>query len=339
MRILVSIVVAAGLLAAALLSGTSLLSAEAVDVVNPSFEASGQESVPTVGQETRTSAVAATTGIAITDTHREAATGRWGLDRIDVPAAWNAASSFSPVLVAILDTGIDPNSSFAGRVMAGIDFTGESCTDDEHGHGTHMASTIAAIAPNASFINLKVADKRGRCDAPTVAKAIRWAADRGAEVINVSLEVAPSQELSNAISHAWQVGSIVVAAAGNGGTTHPAYPAAYPEAIAVAGINQNDGLTIMSNHGEWVDVAAPGSGIFAEVFEGKFGKETGTSPASSHVSGVAALLYGVATDQSGNGHLNDEVRTAIEESSLPLSISGVGSGIINAATAIQMLAS
>ncbi|MBN1855321.1 MAG: S8 family serine peptidase [Dehalococcoidia bacterium] len=341
MRILVSIVVAAGIIASVLLSGSSLLSAEATaeaTVVESSAPVPSEENVSVVISETSTSAVAATSGIAITSTDREAATGRWGLDRIAVSAAWDSVSSFRPVLVAVLDTGIDPNSSIANRVKAGIDFTGGGNTDDEHGHGTHMTSTIAAIAPNASFINLKVADARGRCDSLTVAKAIRWAADRGVQIINVSLEVEPSDELSSAVSHAWQMGAIVIAAAGNGGTTTPTYPAAYVNAIAVAGTNQNDGLTVMSNHGDWVDVAAPGSTINAEIPGGEFGNETGTSPAASHVSGVAALLYGVALDVSGNGFVNDEVRSAIEENAMPVAIDGLGSGIVNASTSVLAIA-
>ena len=334
MRTLVSIAIATGILAAVLFSGSSLLSAEATSIES-ALPVPSESSEPVAIQETRTSAVAATSGIAITSTDLAAVNGRWGIDRISVPAAWDAAASFSPVLVAILDTGIDPNSSISDRVKAGIDFTGGGNTEDEHGHGTHMASTIAAIAPNASFVNLKVADERGRCDSMTVAKAIRWAADRGVQVINVSLEVKSSDELSSAVSHAWQMGAIVIAAAGNGGTTTPAYPAAYTNAIAVAGINQNDGLTVMSNHGDWVDVAAPGSTIYAEIPGGEFGNETGTSPAASHVSGVAALLFGIATDESENGFVNDEVRTAIEESCLSLPIDGIGNGLVNAATAVQ----
>jgi len=337
MRTLVSIAIATGVLAAVFFSGSSLLSAEATSVES-AIPVPSEISEPVAIQETSTSAVAATSGIAITSTDRAAVTGRWGIDRISVPAAWDAAAPFSPVLVAILDTGINPTSSISDRVKAGIDFTGGGNTDDEHGHGTHMASTIAAIAPNASFVNLKVADERGRCDSLTVANAIRWAADRGVQVINVSLEVKPSDELSSAISHAWQMGAIVIAAAGNGGTTTPAYPAAYTDAIAVAGINQNDGLTVMSNHGDWVDVAAPGSTIYAEIPGGEFGNETGTSPAASHVSGVVALLFGIATDKSENGFVNDEVRAAIEESCLSLPIDGIGNGLVNAATAVQSIA-
>jgi len=268
----------------------------------------------------------------------QAAGERWGVDRVNAPAAVRSAGSLAPVLVAVVDTGIDESHpALAGRVVTSIDLTASGTTDDENGHGTHMAGTIAAIAPNAQFLNVKSADSRGRCNTETVAEAIRWAADNGAQVINVSLEVAPSTELQNAISHAWQKGALIIAAAGNSGTTSAAYPAAYTEAIAVAGTNQADGLAILSNHGDWVDLAAPGQKILAELPGGELGYETGTSPAAAHVSGVAALLVSLAEDESGDGLSNDEVREALEDSATPLGIAGTGSGLVDALAAIQGL--
>ncbi len=275
-----------------------------------------------------------TRDVVVSEAHRETYTGRWGIDRIGVPAAWDAAS-FNSVLVAVLDTGIASDAPFAHKVVGGIDFTGSSTfLEDENGHGTHMAGTIAAIAPNAEFLSIKVADRRGRCDSETVARGIRWAVARGAQVINVSLEVAPSPELESAIACAWENGAVIVAAAGNGGTSEPAYPAAYTAAIAVAGTNQNDALAVLSNYGDWVDIAAPGFKIEAEIPGGDMGFETGTSPAAAHVSGVAALLFGVATDGTGDGFVNDDVRIAIESSAEPLAISGIGNGLVHASAAV-----
>jgi len=264
--------------------------------------------------------------------------GRWGIERIAVSLAWDAVDGFGPVLVAVLDTGIASDAPFAHRIVGNIDFSGEGNVEDAHGHGTHMAGTIAAIAPNANFLNVKVADKRGRCDTMAVAKAIRWATDNGAQVINVSLEVAPSADLDSAVRYAWEHGAIVVAAAGNSGSSAPTYPAAYPETLAVAGTNQADGLAVLSNHGDWVDIAAPGFKIYAERPGAEFGYETGTSPAAAHVSGVAALLFGIATDTSGDGLLNSEVRDTIESSAQQLTAAGTGSGLVNAQSAVLALA-
>lgn len=267
-----------------------------------------------------------------------ATNARWGVDRVQAAQAIKTAGPLSPVIVAVIDTGIDQShSTLAGRVLVSINLTGNGNTEDENGHGTHMAGTIAAVAPNAALLNVKSADKRGRCDSETVATAIRWAADHGALVINVSLEVPASQHLQDAVDYAWQKGAIVIAAAGNGATTLPAYPAAYDEAVAVASTNQNNALAVLSNHGDWVDISAPGYKIYSEFPGAEFGFETGTSPAAAHVSGVAALLFAVATDTSGNGFINDEVRYALESSASPISVDGIGSGIVNALAAMQSL--
>jgi len=335
MRKLVSIVAAATIVivvmvASGIVGSSGVVTAQEVAVV-PSLPEQ-----PVAAVETSASP-SSTASISVTDAHRTAAYGRWGIERIKVPAAWDAAGSFAPVLVAVLDTGIDPCAPFANRVKAGIDFSGSGNLNDEHGHGTHMAGTIAAIAPNASFVNLKVADKRGRCDSDTVAKAIRWAADRGAQVINVSLEVAPTDALQAAVEHACNKGALVIAAAGNSGSSSPAYPAAYADAVAVAGTNNADGLAVLSNHGNWVDIAAPGFKVYSELPGGEYGLETGTSPAAAHISGVAALALGVAQDTNGDGHVNDEVRCALETFAEPLTQAGTGSGIVNALGTIQSL--
>ena len=328
------------LLTVTILAGIGIASFEREDV-HAAIEVSidQPESSPTNGEvsEVQDEVVNSET-VVFTASDQEQIEGRWGVTRISVPAAWSAVDSFAPMLVAVLDTGIASDAGFGDRVETVMDFTGSGNADDEHGHGTHMAGTIAAIAPNASFMNLKVADSRGRTDAATVARAVRWAADHGAQVINVSLEVESSPELESAIRHAWQKGAVVIAAAGNHGTAAPAYPAAYSEAIAVAASNQKDGLAVLSNHGDWVDVAAPGFKIYAELPGGEYGYETGTSPAAAHVSGIAALLFGMATDESGNGFVNDEVRAAIEDSCEPLAVNGTGNGLVNALGAVQALA-
>lgn len=326
---------AAGLIAVAMFAGgtfagTSVAAVSDVSLVSSADEQSGTVSETEINEPP-------TADLAATAAEYDTIAGRWGIERIAVSSAWDAVDRFGPVLVAVLDTGIASDAPFADRIIGSIDFSGEGNVEDAHGHGTHMAGTIAAIAPNASFLNVKVADKRGRCDTMAVAKGIRWATDNGAQVINVSLEVAPSADLDNAVSYAWEHGAIVVAAAGNSGSSAPAYPAAYPEAMAVAGTNQADGLAVLSNHGDWVDIAAPGFKIYAERPGAEFGYETGTSPAAAHVSGVAALLFAVANDASGNGSINDEVRYALESSASPLTVDGTGSGVVNAFGAIRFL--
>jgi thermitase len=240
-------------------------------------------------------------------------------------------------VVAVLDTGISKDSQdLADRVVAEVNLSDSPTTDDIHGHGTHMAGTIAAVAPECRLMNVKVADDRGKCEPSVVARGIVWAVDYGAEVINLSLAMQASRDLEEAVNHAWSHGAVLIAAAGNRGTSEPSYPAYYENCMAVAGTNQNDALALLSSYGDWVDVAAPGFDIYSETPENGYAYKTGTSAAGAHVSGVAALVFGVAEDASGNGAINDEVRRAVENSCTPIAVDGVGQGLIDAYRAITI---
>ena len=260
---------------------------------------------------------------------------RWGLSTIEAPRAWQITRGNPSVIVAVLDTGIDrDNQQLADRVMAEVNFTKSPTDDDLYGHGTHMAGTIAAIAPECRLMNVKVADDTGKCEPSVVAKGIIWAVNHGAEVINLSLAMVASPDLEEAVEYAWNRGAILIAAAGNKGTSEPSYPAYYDRCLAVAGTNANNALALLSSYGEWVDVAAPGFNIYSELPENRYGHKTGTSAAGAHVSGVAALIFSVAEDSNGNGVVNDEVRWAIENSCTPVNADGMGQGLVNAFQAL-----
>jgi thermitase len=260
---------------------------------------------------------------------------RWGVNEIEAPQAWQITRGDEAVVVAVLDTGIDEdNQDLAGRVVAEINFTDSSTSDDLYGHGTHMAGTIAAIAPECRLMNVKVADDRGKCEPSVVATGIIWAVDHGARIINLSLAIEASSNLEEAVNYAWSRGAVLVAAAGNKGTSEPSYPAYYDNCLAVAGTNENDSLALLSSYGDWVDVAAPGFNIYSELPENQYGYKTGTSAAGAHVSGVAALIFSVAEDANGDGVVNDEVRWAVENSCTPIAADGVGQGLVNAFQAL-----
>jgi len=161
-----------------------------------------------------------------------------------------------------------------------------------------------------------------------------WAMDHGARVINLSLAMVGSPELEQAVNYAWSQGAVLVAAAGNKGSSEPSYPAYYDNCLAVAGTNENDSLALLSSYGDWVDVAAPGFNIYSELPANQYGYKTGTSAAGAHVSGVAALVFSVAQDNNGNGVVNDEVRWAIESSCTSIAVDGVGQGLVNAVEAV-----
>lgn len=252
-----------------------------------------------------------------------------------MPQAWQVTRGDQAVIVAVLDTGISKdNQHLTARLVAEVNFTDSPTSDDLYGHGTHIAGTIAAIAPECRLMNVKVADDRGRSEAPVVARGIVWAVDRGARVINISLCMRASPDLEEAVNYAWSQGAIIIAAAGNQGGAEPVYPAYYSNCLAVAGTNKSDSLALLSGHGYWVDVAAPGFNIYSELPQNRYGYMTGTSAAAAHVSGVAALIFSIAEDSNGNDMINDEVRRAIENSCTPIMGDGVGEGLVNAFQAV-----
>jgi len=265
---------------------------------------------------------------------------RWGVTKIEAPQVWQITMGDQSIIVAVLDTGINKdNQALADRVVADVNFTNSPTSDDLYGHGTHMAGTIAAIAPECSLMNVKVADDAGRCEQSVVARGIIWAVDQGAKVINISLAMKASPDLLEAVNYAWSQGAILIAAAGNKGGSEPSYPAYYVNCLAVAGTNKNNTLALLSSYGDWVDVAAPGFNIYSELPQNQYGYKTGTSAAGAHVSGVAALVFSVAEDGNANGTVNDEVRWAIENSCTSIAADGVGNGLVNAFQAVTEIVS
>jgi len=260
---------------------------------------------------------------------------QWPLSKINIFQLWQIARVEEDVLVAVLDTGIDPDHrDLNGLIIAEVDFTDSSSSGDIYGHGTHVAGIIAAknddvgivgVAPGCRLLNVKVADDVGRCQASSLAEGIIWAVNNGASIINISLEIRePSLQLEEAINYAWSCGSVIIAAAGNNFNDSPVYPAYYENCIAVAATKQDDNLAPLSNYGDWVDVAAPGFNIYSTLPDNDYGYKTGTSFATAYVSGMAALLFNVVTDTNGDGRLNDEVHAAIEASCQEISITEVG---------------
>ena len=265
---------------------------------------------------------------------------QWHLNSIGAAEAWETTTGDPGIIVAVLDTGIDQNNQdLSSKVVGEVNFSDSTTSDDLNGHGTHMAGTIAAIAPECRLMNVKVADDAGKCQASVVARGIRLAVDNGAKVINMSLDVASSSDLEKAVNYAWSKGALVVAAAGNDGNSAPTYPASYANCVAVAATDESDSLASFSNHGDWVDVAAPGDCIYSTWLDNQCEVKSGTSPAAALVSGVAALVFSVVTDNNLDRSVNDKVRQAIENSCSPINADGVGKGRVNALEAITQAAS
>jgi len=279
---------------------------------------------------------------------------QWALGSVNIPQAWlvtEGSPSEKDVLVAVLDTGIDrDHEDLAGKVVAEVNFSDSRGIDDVYGHGTHIAGIIAAtmdndigicgVAPSCSIMNVKVADDRGKCGAGEIADGIVWAVDEGARVVNISLRLSePWKELEDAVDYAWEHGAIIIAAAGNGGSSAHQYPAYYDKCIAVTGVKEDGSRAPLASYGDWVDVAAPGYQIYSTLPGDEYGYKTGTSQAVAYVSGVAALLYSIAVDSDGDGRVNDEVRAAMESSCQQLEISGMGHGLVDGERAVEQLKS
>jgi thermitase len=271
---------------------------------------------------------------------------QWGLTKVEAPQAWDVTTGSSSINIAILDTGIDlDHPDLASKLITSINFSSSATVDDVYGHGTHVAGIAAAITNNgigvaglgynATIMNVKVMGDTGSGAYSWIASGIIWAADNGAEVINMSLGGSSSSStLEDAVNYAWNKGVVVVAAAGNSGSTLPSYPAYYTNCIAVAATDANDAKASWSNYGDWVDVAAPGLSIYSTLKDNGYGYMSGTSMACPHVAGLAGLVFTVVSDANGDGKLNDEVRSRIEATCDNIGVSGIGQGRINAARAV-----
>jgi serine protease len=297
---------------------------------------------------------------------------------IGMEKAWDVSQGAPDVVVAIVDTGIayETTSVYAiapdlsgATFVQGYDFVNnDSHPNDDNSHGTHVAGTVAqqtgngigtaGVAFQTALMPVKVLDKQGSGTYSNIAKGIRYAADYGAQVINLSLGGAlPSTTLEEALAYAYNKGVTIVAAAGNDGLGIISYPAAYDDYVIAVGATRFDGTrAYYSNYGNSLDLMAPGGDINVDqngdgagdgILQNTFDPNTknpktfgywlfqGTSMASPHVAGVAALLIA-----HGNAKTPDDIRSAIQETAMDLGSkvgweAGYGWGLLDAAAALQ----
>ncbi len=269
---------------------------------------------------------------------------QWALDRVSFEAAWNVTRGAN-VKVAVIDSGVNgSHEDLAGSVLHGIDYVsaGGDGRTDPNGHGTHVAGVIAAhvnnqrgivgAAPAVKILPVRVLDKNGGGVASDVAKGIIWATDHGARVVNLSLGGGEAPGIREAIQYANRKGTVVFAAGGNDGQSgnDPMYPAAYPEAIAVAGVDSDLGHMAIGNTGKYIDVAAPGVGIVSTWGSSNtaYASATGTSMATPYAAAAAALIVSANPKASV-----DRVTHLLESSATDLGPPGndstFGHGLIN----------
>jgi len=290
---------------------------------------------------------------------------QWHMRQIHLPSNWKDGPAGKNVVVAVIDTGCSKLSDFNQTSFTrGYNFVRNNRdASDDHGHGTHVAGTVAestnnaiggvGVAYRATIMPIKVLSAEGSGTVAAIVEGIRWATDHGADVINMSLGGGGySKAMANAVKYAHDKGVVVVCAAGNSSTSRPSYPAAYPGAIAVAATQDDERVTFYSNWGKHITISAPGGntrgnpkgGVLQNTMD-DHGEEgyfyfMGTSMASPHIAGVAALIV-----SEGIEHKPDLVRQILIETARDPSgmehdkpkdyAEHYGAGIVDASKAIQ----
>jgi subtilisin len=271
----------------------------------------------------------------------------WGVDRIDADVVQAAGNEGTGVKVAVIDSGVDgSHPDLIGQLAGGFDFVNnDSNPMDDNGHGTHVVGTIAAVdndlgvigvAPGVDIYALKVLDASGSGNFSNIIAALDWCVKNGIQVTNNSYgsSVDPGISVQNAFINSYTAGVLHIASAGNSGKANGrgdnvGFPAQYDSVVAVAATDSNDARAYFSSTGPDVEIAAPGVAILSTVPGGGYESWNGTSMASPHVAGVAALVMA-----SNSGLSNVDVRERLVSTAEDLGVAGrdtwFGYGLVDA---------
>jgi subtilisin family serine protease len=277
----------------------------------------------------------------------------WGVDHIGSYTVHTKSPSYNKgdgIKVCVIDTGINrTHPDLDGNYVTGIDYVNDDDNPmDDNGHGTHVSGTIAAelnnagvvgVAPNADLIVAKVLNSAGSGSYSDVIAGINWCASNGAKVISMSLGGSSgSDALKSAVDTAYSKNILVVAAAGNSGNKagkndSVIYPARYDSVIAVAATDSNNKRASWSSTGPKVEISAPGVSVKSTWLGTGYSTISGTSMATPHVSGVAALIW-----KSNPNLSSGDVRNILDSTALDLGASGrdnlYGYGLVRANVAV-----
>lgn len=279
---------------------------------------------------------------------------QWNLPAVHAPEAWDITQGSAAVKVGVVDTGVDcGHPDLQGQCAAQANYVNyyPGPTQDDNGHGTHVAGIIAArtnngvgvagVAPGVKLVALKALDSTGSGDTTTVAQAIRDAALAfGARVINLSLGGTDyDQVLKDAVDAAYARGAVIVAAAGNcrPSCNSVIYPAAFDHVIAVGAVDSSLQRAWFSNYGSYIDLAAPGVNILSTYPGGSYAPGSGTSMAAPHVSAAAALVLSLRCDLGPDAVASILFQTADDLGS-PGRDQYFGYGLVNAYRAVRAVA-
>ena len=275
----------------------------------------------------------------VTDNSSSARDGEipWGIARVKASAVWSRTMG-KGVKVGVIDTGIDSkHPDLAANYKGGVNIVDSSADPmDDNGHGSHVAGTIAAVkdgkgvvgvAPEASLYAIKVLDADGGGTPDAIVDGLQWAAEHKLNVVNLSLGGTGTAALKRAVKAAYKAGVTIVAASGNDPKEPVSSPANYPESIAVSASSKVDGIAPFASTGPEIAFIAPGVDIVSSAPGGGLAQHSGTSMASPHVAGLAALA--IALGAQGPA----QVRAALEAAAVPLkglSKDQQGAGMIEA---------
>jgi len=284
----------------------------------------------------------------------------WGVERVKAELVWHSGNTADPIKVGIIDTGIsNTHPDLLANVKGGVNTINPRRNwNDDNGHGSHVAGIVAAIdndigvigvGPAADLYAIKVLGASGSGYLSDVIEGIQWAIANNMQVVNMSLGTASDiQSFHDAVIAAKNAGIVVVAAAGNSGSSTDSsstviYPAAYSEVIAVSATDNTDNLASWSSRGPEVDLAAPGVSIYSTYKGTGYATLSGTSMASPHVAGSAALVLNTSVgsyDANANGKWDpDEVQKKLQDRATDLGALGpdnlYGWGLVNAYAATQ----
>ncbi|MGC6586227.1 S8 family peptidase [Paenibacillus sp. Dod16] len=265
----------------------------------------------------------------------------WGIKQIKAPQTWSISTGHR-MKIAVIDTGVDfahPDLKYS--LTRGINLVHRNIPPyDDNGHGTHISGTIAAanstqgmigVAPRSVVYPVKAFDHNGSAFVSDIILAIDWCVRAEIDIINMSFGMQTrSRTLLDIVGKANQAGVIIVASSGNDGKRRTAdYPARYPQTISVGATDRNRKIPSFSNRGQFVDIYAPGDKIVSAWLQGKYHEMSGTSMATSHVSGAIALLLAQKPDLKKTA----TIKALLRRTSSPLKLKkgySVSDGEVNA---------
>lgn len=271
----------------------------------------------------------------------------WGVRRIGAPETWSVSTGYR-IRIGVIDTGADfGHPDLRHSLARGINLLNRiSLPYDDNGHGTHIAGTIAAcggsqgmmgVAPRSLIFPVKAFDHNGSAYVSDIILGIDWCVRNRMHIVNMSFGMKNhSQSLQNIIRKAHSAGIVVVASSGNDKRSRGAdYPARYPQTISVGATGKDGKIASFSNHGPYIDIYAPGEKITSSWLGGGYREMSGTSMATSHVSGTVALLLALKPDLKP-----DEIKRRLRRTARPLPAASAakaksGAGEVSAARLLR----